>query len=81
MIWIMNFNKILKRLIRGVCFLSKSLLIETPRGLDFSLWQKNFGISDTWNHGYALTQKKAFPLTNINIQECGEVTIDIKINH
>lgn len=51
---------ILKRIIRGGTFLLNYLFVEKPKGLDFSLRQKNMGISNSWNHGYALTQEKAF---------------------
>ncbi len=56
----MNLKKSLKRSIRGGCFLARSIFWEKPRGLDFSLRQKSKGISMKGNHGYALTQKKAF---------------------
>lgn len=50
----------LKRYIRGGEFFLKSVFWEKPRGVDFSLRQKHFGIASKGNHGYALTQKKAF---------------------
>lgn len=50
----------MKRLIRGLQFLLTSLLIEKPRGIDFSLRQKTRDIKTEGNHGYALTQEKAF---------------------
>lgn len=49
-----------KRMIRGITFLFKWLFYEKPRGLDFSLRQKQKGIHYKGNHGYALTQEKAF---------------------
>lgn len=52
----MNF----KRYFRGIKFLATHLLIEKPRGLDFSLRQKSAGIVASGNHGYALTQEKSF---------------------
>ncbi|MCI9127127.1 MAG: class I SAM-dependent methyltransferase [Eubacterium sp.] len=58
----MNINNKLKRYIRGGVMVLRSLFIERPRGLDFSMRQKNHGIQTEGNHGYALTQEKAFDI-------------------
>ena len=58
-----------KRYIRGIIFLLKYIFLEKPRGLDFSLRQRSHGILSKGNHGYALTQEKAFDdiMKHINI--------------
>lgn len=56
----MSLKSTIKRYVRGSVFLIRSFVLEKPRGLDFSLRQKTKGISMEGNHGYALTQKKAF---------------------
>lgn len=56
----MDLKSTFKRLARGGYFLVKSLLWEKPRGIDFSMRQKSRGIKTKGNHGYALTQKRAF---------------------
>lgn len=49
----------IKRYFRGVKFLFKSVFIEKPKGLDFSMRQKSIGIVTPGSHGYALTQEKS----------------------
>lgn len=66
----MNLKNVLKRWIRGGCFLLKSVLWERPRGFDFSMRQKTSGIKSEGNHGYALTQKKAFDAIMDRIEIC-----------
>lgn len=67
-----------KRIIRGVSFLLKSYLCEKPRGLDFSMRQKSRNIKFSGNHGYALTQKKAFDEIMKNIEiVAGDAFVDI----
>ena len=47
------------------------MFYEKPRGLNFSLRQKEKGIKAAGNHGYALTQKKPFDniMRGLNITE------------
>lgn len=56
----MDIYRYVKRVARGITFFMKSYLVEKPKGLDFSLRQKSRNIITDGNHGYALTQKKAF---------------------
>lgn len=56
----MDAYRYVKRLVRGITFFLKSYLVEKPKGLDFSLRQKSRNIITDGNHGYALTQRKAF---------------------
>lgn len=60
MMWRKSAHEYGKRLIRGIILFVKSYIVEKPRGLDFSLRQKSRNIITDGNHGYALTQKKAF---------------------
>lgn len=71
-------NKNLKRYVRGMRFLFTYLFIEKPRGIDFSLRQKTVGITESGNHGYALTQRKSFDgiMKKLEIGE-GDSFIDI----
>ena len=66
--------KRIKRFLRGVTLLAKSIFIEKPKGIDFSLRQKTHNIHAEGNNGYALTQKKAFDnimkLIDINENDC-----------
>lgn len=66
--------KRIKRFLRGVTLLAKSIFIEKPKGIDFSLRQKKHNIHAEGNNGYALTQKKAFDnimkLIDINENDC-----------
>lgn len=50
----------IKRYIRGVKFLLTYLIVEKPKGLDFSMRNRTKGVETKGNHGYALTQEKAF---------------------
>lgn len=56
----MALKGIIKRYLRGMSFVLKSVFWEKPRGIDFSMRQKSVGIKTRGNHGYALTQKKPF---------------------
>lgn len=60
----------IKRYLRYVKYLARYLLIEVPRGLDFTMRNKTVGISSEGSHGYALTPEKAFDqvISNLNIE-------------
>ena len=57
MYWYGNFLRKIKRFCRGIVFLLSWLLLEKPRGLDFSLRSK-FNLTDGY-HGYAMTSRSA----------------------
>ncbi len=67
-----SLKKNVKRLFRGVKFVLKSLLLEKPQGIDFSLRQKSLGIKRKGSHGYALTQKKSFDNIMKKIDICAD---------
>jgi SAM-dependent methyltransferase len=54
-----TLNIYFKRYLRYVQYFLSWLILEKPRGLDFSMRQKSVGISSKGNHGYALTSRKA----------------------
>ena len=56
--WLTTFHVVWNRYLRGLKYLFDWLILEKPRGLDFSMRMKS--IEASGNHGYALTSRKAF---------------------
>ena len=65
------------RLKRGLEYLISYIFFEYPRGLNFSLRSKSFGISLPGSHGYALTSKRALNNMLTYIPYSGKSLIDI----
>lgn len=67
----------MKRIVRGGIFVTKWFFFERPKGLDFSLRQKQRGIHNKGNHGYALTQRSVFDNIMKELEVDGDDFIDI----
>jgi 16S rRNA G966 N2-methylase RsmD len=70
-------KKAISRYRRGVQYLLRYLLVEYPRGLDFSIRNKANGITLPGNHGYALTSKPALRNMLRHVSHQGKSLIDI----
>jgi 16S rRNA G966 N2-methylase RsmD len=65
------------RVIRGSEYLFSYIFLEYPKGLNFSLRNKSYGISLSGSHGYALTSKKALKNILLNIPFHDKSFLDI----